>query len=121
LTNFLQNGVETSKEFELDGAYNTKHTQDAVFQDMGPNIAETLMRGFNCTLVLDGFPQTGKTYTMIGEGTEFGIEVKESDGLLPRLVRLVFDHILDTAEDTTEFTIGVSTYAMVRKYFLLTI
>jgi hypothetical protein len=82
---------------------------------MGPNIAETLMRGFNCTLVLDGFPQTGKTYTMIGEGTEFGIEVKESDGLLPRLVRLVFDHILDTAEDTTEFTIGVSTYAMVRR------
>jgi hypothetical protein len=61
----IKHGVETSKEFELDGAFNTKHTQDVVFESMGPTIASTLMRGYNCTLVCDGFPKTGKTVCLI--------------------------------------------------------
>jgi hypothetical protein len=56
---------------------------------------------------------------MIGEGTEYDIEVRESDGLLPRLVRLAFDHILDGADESCEFTIGVATYAIVRFHHCL--
>ena len=61
------------------------------------------MDGFNGTIFTYGQTASGKTHTMQGPD----IEDLELQGIIPRMVRTVFNRI-ETASENIEFTVKVS-------------
>ena len=61
------------------------------------------MEGFNGTIFAYGQTSSGKTHTMQGPD----IEDMEMQGIIPRMVRTVFNRI-ETASESVEFTVKVS-------------
>jgi kinesin family protein 5 len=61
------------------------------------------LEGFNGTIFAYGQTSSGKTHTMQGPD----IEDMEMQGIIPRMVRTVFNRI-ETASESVEFTVKVS-------------
>jgi kinesin family protein 5 len=66
-------------------------------------IIESVMEGFNGTVFAYGQTGSGKTFTMNGPD----IEDLEHQGIVPRMVRTVFNRI-DNSSENIEFTVKVS-------------
>jgi kinesin family protein 5 len=62
-----------------------------------------VLEGFNGTIFAYGQTSSGKTHTMTGSD----IENVDLQGIIPRMVRTVFNRI-DTASDAVEFSVKVS-------------
>lgn len=66
-------------------------------------IIDSVLEGFNGTIFAYGQTSSGKTHTMQGPD----IEDIEKQGVIPRMVRTVFNRI-ETASENIEFTVKVS-------------
>ena len=66
-------------------------------------IIDSVLEGFNGTIFAYGQTSSGKTHTMQGPD----IEDIEMQGIIPRMVRTVFNQI-ETASEAIEFTVKVS-------------
>ena len=66
-------------------------------------IIDSVLEGFNGTIFAYGQTSSGKTHTMQGPN----IEDLEMQGIIPRMVRTVFNRI-ETASETIEFSVKVS-------------
>jgi kinesin family protein 5 len=66
-------------------------------------IIDSVLEGFNGTIFAYGQTSSGKTHTMSGPS----IENIELQGVIPRMVRTVFNRI-DSASNTIEFSVKVS-------------
>jgi kinesin family protein 5 len=77
--------------------------QLAVYNVAAKPIIESVMDGFNGTVFAYGQTGSGKTFTM--QGPE--IEDLEMQGIVPRMVRTVFNRI-DNSSENIEFTVKVS-------------
>ena len=66
-------------------------------------VIEGVLDGFNCTIFAYGQTSSGKTHTMQGPD----IEDLELQGIIPRMVRTVFNRI-ETASENIEFIVKVS-------------
>ena len=95
------------KRFTLDYIFPSNSTQETVFNYSVLPMVDSVMAGYNCTLFAYGQTGSGKTYSM--EGVIDGDD-RTHEGLIPRMVREVFNRILNTDEDSVEFeyTIRVS-------------
>ena len=62
-----------------------------------------MLEGFNGTIFAYGQTSSGKTHTMQGPD----IEDIEMQGIIPRMVRTVFNRI-ETANESIEFTVKIS-------------
>lgn len=75
------------KTFEFDGhIYDSAgacHSQEEVFDGIGVPMVRSIQEGFNACVFALGQTGTGKTYTILG--------TREEPGLLPRLLRCVFE------------------------------
>ena len=110
-----QNGVHTSsrnaiskqKTFYFDYVFPTKSSQQTVFEKAALPLVENVFQGYNCTLFAYGQTGSGKTHTMEGE-----IGDKEMEGLIPRMMRALFNQIANSSDDSVndnhEFSIKVS-------------
>lgn len=90
--------------------------QGEVFEEAARPMISTFMSGRNVTFLSWGAPpKSGKTFTILGsEAVNAGSvidwqEEKDTDGILPRFVRGIFDAIVESPE-TLSFTIKVSVY-----------
>ena len=66
-------------------------------------IIESVLEGFNGTVLAYGQTSSGKTHTMVGPD----IEDPHLQGIIPRMVKTVFEKIENASEDI-EFTVKIS-------------
>ncbi|KAI9311482.1 hypothetical protein BX666DRAFT_1995597 [Dichotomocladium elegans] len=82
--------IDWTKSF--DRVFDTKSTQEEVFQETASNLVDKLFKGCNATLLVYGHPQSGKTYSL---GTSLGDPIDEQqEGLIPRASHLLFEKLL---------------------------
>ena len=76
--------------FELDAVFDGKSTQRDVYVKSGAQqaVKNDIFKGFNCTILAYGQTGSGKTFSM---GTAAGsMEIKETDGIIPRATADLF-------------------------------
>lgn len=99
--------VKDNKEplkFTFDKVFDTDSTQEDVYKYSAGSVIESIIEGFNGTIFAYGQTASGKTHTMEGE---VGDMLTEQSGIIPRMVKHVFNEIAKATENI-EFRIKVS-------------
>jgi len=108
---------ETGKCFTFDSVYDSKLSQNDLYNDLSRPLLSSFLEGYNATILAYGQTGSGKTYTMGSEdhhGDDFD---PESKGLLPRFMEDIFLSIKtinnqkeSTAESdkSVDFTVSAS-------------
>lgn len=78
-------------------------TQTDIYSEAIIPIIESVLEGFNGTVLAYGQTSSGKTHTMVGPN----IEDPQKQGIIPRMVKTVFEKIENASEDI-EFTVKIS-------------
>eukprot|EP01029_Cantina_marsupialis_P015165 TRINITY_DN3318_c0_g1_i1.p1 TRINITY_DN3318_c0_g1~~TRINITY_DN3318_c0_g1_i1.p1 ORF type:complete len:359 (-),score=74.92 TRINITY_DN3318_c0_g1_i1:325-1401(-) len=117
-TIYVDSGNKHAK-YKFDHAFSKQTTQEEVFEKVSPFIMAAL-DGFNCTVFAYGQTGTGKTHTMLGvdlweeamrraqeDGDVLPTEREELWGIIPRAMRLMFDHVEEN-QDKFEYQISCS-------------
>lgn len=86
----------------FDHVFDGSTTQKEVFDMIGPEVQRTLFSGYNACVFAYGQTGSGKTHTMEGDRTD-----GERGGLVPRLIRNVFDNF-NSNPDITDAIVEVS-------------
>ena len=89
--------------FEFDRVFDTNSEQREVYDHAARPIIDSVLDGFNGTIFAYGQTSSGKTHTMQGPS----IDDVEMQGIIPRMVRTVFNRI-ETANENMEFSVKVS-------------
>ena len=87
--------------FNFDRIFPPSSTQEDIYSFGVKEIIDSVLNGYNGTVLAYGQTSSGKTYTMQGE-----MESYETQGIIPRMVSHVFKHIYKT--EGTDFIIKVS-------------
>ena len=90
-------------KFTLDKVFPPMSAQQDVYEVAAKPIVEAVMQGFNGTVFAYGQTSSGKTFTMTGPD----FEDPELMGIIPRMVKTVFDGI-ESADEHIEFTVKVA-------------
>ena len=90
----------TPLNFTFDRALKPETSQASVYDIAGKPIVESVLKGFNGTVLAYGQTSSGKTHTMLGEESP-------EEGIIPRMVRTIFTDILESPDDV-EFTVKVA-------------
>lgn len=94
------------KHFNFDYIFPSGSTQETVFNYSALPLVDQVMAGYNCTLFAYGQTGSGKTYSM--EGIIGDPQNRQHEGLIPRMVRTIFDRILNEDDTEFEYTLRVS-------------
>jgi kinesin family protein 5 len=89
--------------FTFDHVFPPNSAQASVYEHAARPIVESVLEGFNGTVFAYGQTSSGKTHTMTGPS----IDDDELKGIIPRMVRTVFETIAGSPEHL-EFTVKVS-------------
>ncbi len=89
-------------KFAFDRIFDYNSTQQEVYEVAAKPIVDSVLEGFNGTIFAYGQTSSGKTHTMQGI-----LENPEKEGIIPRMIRYVFNYILHSKEEV-EFTVKVS-------------
>jgi len=85
--------------------------EDVYTQTYGPEVLQRLLAGFNCTIVSYGAHQTGKTYNLFGRNTDYLHSFNNNtSGFIPRLVRALFDWIVNQSTAEMDFSVSVNAF-----------
>eukprot|EP00730_Choanoeca_flexa_P003815 TRINITY_DN11513_c0_g1_i1.p1 TRINITY_DN11513_c0_g1~~TRINITY_DN11513_c0_g1_i1.p1 ORF type:complete len:1296 (+),score=285.48 TRINITY_DN11513_c0_g1_i1:64-3951(+) len=91
----------TTHNFNYDRVFDPDSTQQAVYTTAVKPVVESVLQGYNGSVIAYGQTGTGKTFTI--EGALEG----EHRGVIPRCVSHVFDHIQAAPEDS-QYLVRVS-------------
>ncbi|CAK4689337.1 unnamed protein product [Aphanomyces euteiches] len=80
----LQDNELQSKEFAFDGCFPEESTQQVVYNTVAKDLVESVLTGYNATIMAYGQTGSGKTHTIMGKQSE------EDLGILPRVLRDLF-------------------------------
>jgi kinesin family protein 5 len=100
MTSSYENGSPLS--FTFDHAFPPSAAQVDVYNVSAKPIVESVMQGFNGTVLAYGQTSSGKTFTMTGPDMNDG----EMMGVIPRMVSTVFDQI-ESSDPKIEFQVKV--------------
>jgi kinesin family protein 5 len=89
--------------YNFDRVFDMESTQQSIYNEAIVPIIESVLEGFNGTVLAYGQTSSGKTHTMQGPD----IEDPEKQGIIPRMVKTVFEKIEGASEDI-EFTVKIS-------------
>ena len=83
------------KQYQYDGFFAPDATQADVYRQVGSDVVNGVMEGYNGTIFAYGQTGSGKTHTMMGpaDGRDFGA----SGGVIPRAFAQVFETVQNTA------------------------
>ena len=87
--------------FEFDRIFPPSSTQEDIYNFGVKGIIDSVLDGYNGTVLAYGQTSSGKTYTMQGE-----MNNNAAQGIIPRMIEHVFDFI--HSQEGTEFMIKVS-------------
>ena len=68
-------------EFKFDFAFDEKVDQAEIYQCTTANLVKQVINGFNATVYAYGATGTGKTYTMVGGGDNWGLMIRSISDL----------------------------------------
>ena len=86
--------------FKFDFAFDTQTEQAQIYQYTTAQLVKQIINGFNATVFAYGATGTGKTYTMVGEGENWGIMI--------RAISDLFKMINQDKEKEKKFVIKIS-------------
>lgn len=89
-------------KFNFDRVFDPNSNQQEVYDFTAKNIVESVLEGFNGTIFAFGQTSSGKTHTMQGV-----IDNPEKEGIIPRMIRHLFNFIVNSSSDT-EYIVKVS-------------
>ena len=87
--------------YNFDRIFTPSSTQEDIYSFGVKEIIDSVLNGYNGTVLAYGQTSSGKTYTMQGE-----MESPQTQGIIPRMITHVFKYIYNT--EGTDFTIIVS-------------
>jgi kinesin family protein 5 len=96
-------GQQEPINYTYDHCFDTNCRQQDVYNTAVLPIIESVLEGFNGTILAYGQTSSGKTHTMLGPD----IDNEEQRGIIPRMVGGIFEKI-ETAPEEVEFTVKVS-------------
>lgn len=96
-------GASEPIPYNYDYVFDMSSTQKFVYDVAVVPVVESVLNGYNGTILAYGQTSSGKTHTMLGED----IENEAERGIIPRMVRGFFDQISQQPEDI-EFAMKVS-------------
>ena len=97
-----EEGKIQDHDFTFDSVCDINTNQETIYNIVGKPIVESVLNGFNGTVLAYGQTSSGKTYTMQGN-----IDDPLSQGIIPRMVKYIFEKIESSPEEM-EFTVKVS-------------
>ncbi|KAG5508244.1 hypothetical protein JKF63_05500 [Porcisia hertigi] len=103
---FLKKDETLEKQVRFDKVFGQDSNQQAIFDQIGPEILRTLFSGYNASIFAYGQTGSGKTYTMEGDKSG-GSPSEDQEGLMPRLIRGIFASFRSNA-DITDALVEVS-------------
>jgi len=89
-------------KFNFDRVFDPTSHQKEVYDFSAKHIVESVLEGFNGTIFAYGQTSSGKTHTMQGI-----IDNPEKEGIIPRMIRHLFNFIVNSSSDT-EYIVKVS-------------
>lgn len=96
-------GNEEKINYNFDTVFDPKSKQEDVYDCAVKPIVESVLEGFNGSIMAYGQTSSGKTHTMLGPD----IDDEVNKGIIPRMVEGIFEKIEGAPEDI-EFTVKVS-------------
>ncbi|CAG8696459.1 11696_t:CDS:1, partial [Racocetra fulgida] len=99
-TNYLGEKKESLKEYQFDQVFDTLATQKDIFSEVA-HIVQSVVDGYNGCIFAYGQTGAGKTYTMTGPVNAN----PETEGMIPRAVRLIYELIQDLKTQCWKFTL----------------
>uniref|UniRef100_A0A7E4VJT4 Kinesin-like protein n=1 Tax=Panagrellus redivivus TaxID=6233 RepID=A0A7E4VJT4_PANRE len=95
--------LNTGKAYVFDHVFDPNQSQKQVYEGSAAHIVRDVLSGYNGTVFAYGQTSSGKTHTMEGV-----IGDPERQGIIPRIIDDVFNHIYNMTEPNLEFHIKVS-------------
>lgn len=96
-----KNSKETNFPFAFDRIFDSNSTQREIFDEVGSSVIDSVMNGYNGTMMAYGQTSSGKSFTMSGV-----LEDNELKGIIPRIVEKIY--LIIASNDTVEYNIKVS-------------
>ena len=91
------------RSFTFDATFGPDVGQEIVYLLTGKHVLDRFLNGYNGTIFAYGQTGSGKTYTMMGDPSNTNIgRGAESDGITPRLIRGIFDHLQQLEDNAAE-------------------
>jgi hypothetical protein len=91
------------RSYNFDATFGPNVGQEIVYLLTGKHVLDRFLSGFNGTIFAYGQTGSGKTYTMMGDPSNTTIgSGAETDGITPRLLRGIFDHLLQLDENNAD-------------------
>ncbi|CAE7696347.1 unnamed protein product [Symbiodinium pilosum] len=84
--------------FRLDSAFGQETSQQKVYQEVGRPVVQDVLSGYNGTILAYGPTGSGKTFCMFGR--PHGRSPPELEGLVPRAVEEVLQHVRESGGTT---------------------
>ena len=91
------------KPYVYDHVFEPNSDQEAVYMGAAYHIVQDVLSGYNGTVFAYGQTSSGKTHTMEGV-----LGNAEKQGIIPRIVSDIFNHIYNMDDENLEFHIKVS-------------
>ena len=98
---FYSSREKNNHEFNFDRIFPPSSTQEEIYSFGVKDIIDSVLDGYNGTVLAYGQTSSGKTYTMHGE-----MRNNYTQGIIPRMISHVFNYIHE--QEGTEFMIKVS-------------
>ncbi|KAF7636437.1 Kinesin-like protein [Meloidogyne graminicola] len=93
----------TGKPYAFDNVFQPHDTQENVYKGAAHHIVQDVLNGYNGTIFAYGQTSSGKTHTMEGV-----IGDSDKQGIIPRIINDIFNHIFNLDDENLEFHIKVS-------------
>eukprot|EP01062_Namystynia_karyoxenos_P053287 TRINITY_DN430_c0_g3_i1.p1 TRINITY_DN430_c0_g3~~TRINITY_DN430_c0_g3_i1.p1 ORF type:complete len:859 (+),score=305.22 TRINITY_DN430_c0_g3_i1:87-2579(+) len=109
------------KTFTFDRIFDWNTSQDDVYQGIGVPVVESVLQGYNGTILAYGQTGSGKTHTMMGpEGgrsaalDEHSAHFRER-GLIPRIVAEIFQRLEAQPKAEMEWKVSISCFELYKE------
>lgn len=96
------------KSYSFDYSFDVNSTQEDVYNKCVKNLVDGFFQGYNATVFAYGQTGSGKTYTM-GTNDDYNSLGNLSAGIIPRLVRDIFEKLNLEKKEHPEKTINIET------------
>lgn len=95
-------GVYSTQTFTFDQVYDLQSSQEQVYERSAHSVVNSVLEGYNATLIAYGQTGTGKTFTMEG------FTNNENRGIIPRATEEIFSYIHSCRNKDMKFLVRAS-------------
>eukprot|EP00756_Hemistasia_phaeocysticola_P013993 Hpha_TRINITY_DN15316_c6_g5::TRINITY_DN15316_c6_g5_i1::g.89996::m.89996/K10396/KIF5; kinesin family member 5 len=117
----LPNLGQTQRTFTFDHIFNSSAVQEDIYDKIGVPVVESVLQGYNGTILAYGQTGSGKTHTMMGPegGTSAALEEDsvhyEKRGLVPRIISQILSRLESQPSAEVEWHVSVSCFELYKE------